>query len=111
MTIAAASYTIGASYDAQGRVDTLTYPSGFAVRHVYTALGYLSEVRNDASNALYWRADAMTADGQLASFTHGNNVQSTHGHDTALGRLIAIQAGAGNAVQDLGYSYDAIPGS
>jgi YD repeat-containing protein len=108
VTIGGSSYTIGALYDNQGRVDKLTYPSGFAVKHVYTSLGYLSEVRDYAGNAMYWRADAMTADGQLAAFTHGNNVQTTRTFDAALGRLTWIQAGGGNLVQNQFYSYDTI---
>lgn len=101
-------YTAAVSYDANGRVQTRTYPSGLVVQYAYTALGYLRELRDATSNALYWRADALDAEGHLLLQTAGNGVQTAHSHSPANGRIAAIQAGAGNSVQNLAYQYDAL---
>ncbi len=108
-TIFSESYTQRSSYDAYGRVSEITYPTGFAVRNVYNERGYLSEVRNAASNGLYWQANSTTADGQLERETLGNNVVSLRVYD-ALGRMEGVSAGVGSSssVQYNTYAYDAL---
>jgi RHS repeat-associated protein len=101
-------YTDSVSYDANGRVATRTWPTGFTVKYVYTALGYLKEVRNAATDALYWRADTMDAQGHLLQQTWGNNIVTQQVFDAATGRISNIYAGAGNGVQNLSYSYDSL---
>lgn len=102
------AYNDSVTYDALGRLDTRTWPTGFAVKHVYTALGYLKEVRNNATNALYWQANTFDAEGHLLTQTHGNNVITQRTYDPASGRLSGILAGAGNGVQNLAYTYDTL---
>jgi RHS repeat-associated protein len=107
-----ASYSTSASYDSNGRIATQTYPTGVAptaltVKYVYTALGYLKEVRDNTSNALYWSANTLDAEGHLLAQTYGNNVQTQQTYNPANGRVTNIIAGAGSAVQNLSYSsYD-----
>jgi len=98
-------YTATVSYDPQGRIATQSYPSGLTIKHLYTALGYLKEIRNHANNALYWRADTLDAEGHLRQQTYGNTIVTQQTWNT-LGRLTGIVAGAGNGVQNLGYQYD-----
>ena len=43
-TIAMQSFTTGVTYDLAGRVETQTCPSGFVVRHQYTASGALERL-------------------------------------------------------------------
>ena len=100
------NYTTRNTYDIHGRVATQTYPTGLAVKYIYTAFGYLKEVRDNASNALYWQANSMDAEGHLLQQTYGNNVVTQHVFDPATGRVKNIYAGAGNAVQNLSFSYD-----
>ena len=102
------AYDSTVSFDANGRVSTQTYPTGFSVKHVYTALGYLAEVRNNTTNALYWKADTVDAEGRLTQQTYGNAITTTKIYNAASGRLTEILAGAGNAVQNLSYQYDRI---
>src|ERR1700743_486353 len=46
------SYNYGYSYDAAtGQVATVSYPSGFVAEYDYTALGYLSQVKDHISGA------------------------------------------------------------
>jgi RHS repeat-associated protein len=94
------------TYDANGRLATLQYPSGFKVNYTYTQLGYLSEVRNTATNALYWKANRMDAEGHLLEQAYGNGVVTQQDFDPLTGRIKAIRAGANASVQNLAYTYD-----
>ncbi len=112
LTIDGTNYTMAAAYDAYGRVQTLTYPSGFAAKYVYNATGYQSELRDNATNLLFWRADARDAEMHLVQQTFGNGVQATHGFSAQTGRLLSVQAtasgGTAGSVQNLGFQYDAL---
>jgi RHS repeat-associated protein len=105
-----ATYTTSVGYDTLGRIETINYPSGtFGVKHVYTSLGYLQEVqKNGTPSTFYWRAETMNAERQLSTFRHGNNVVTTRTYEASTGRLTAIQAGTGNAVQNMSFTYDAV---
>jgi len=103
------TYTTSTSYDSDGRVDTITYPSGFAVQQTYTSLGYLQSVRNAATTSLvYWTAGAMNAEQQLTQFSQGNGITTTQGFNPATGRIESIQAGTSNSVQNSSYAWDTI---
>lgn len=101
-------YAASVTYDANGRIATQTYPTGLVVKYVYTALGYLKEVRDNASNALYWRADTLDAEGHLQQQSYGNGVVTQQTWNASNGRLTGILAGAGNVIQNLGYQYDSV---
>jgi RHS repeat-associated protein len=101
-------YSAAVTYDANGRVQTQTYPTGLVVKYVFTTLGYLKEVRDNASNALYWQANSLDAEGHLLQQTYGNSIQTTQSYNPANGRISAIQSGTGNNVQNLSYQYDAL---
>lgn len=68
------------TYNTAGRVATLKYPGpdNFTVRNGYQ-YGYLSEVRNDSTGALFWQANSLNAAGQLTGQTQGN---TTPGNNT-----------------------------
>jgi len=100
------SYTAGASYDANGRVDVQTYPSGMQVRNGYTTLGYLRQVSNVASGTVYWLANAVDAQGRVTQHTLGNGLAGASVFEAASGRLKNSYAGPGNAVQNVAYAYD-----
>ena len=99
-------YGATTSYDTNGRVLNQSYPTGLTLKYVYTALGYLKEVRNNSSNVLYWQANAMDAEGHLTQQTYGNNVVTQQVFDRATGRTQSITAGTNNAVQNLSFTYD-----
>lgn len=107
-TVIDTSYTTSATFDANGRVATHTYPSGLVVKYVYTPLGYLKEVRNNATNALFWQANSQDAEGNLLQQTYGNGVVTQQVFEASTGRLKNIYAGAGNGVQNFTYGYDPI---
>jgi len=99
-------YVESVTYDGNGRVSTRTYPSGLVVGYVYTALSYLQQVTNNATNAPYWQATSLDAEGHLLSQTYGNGAVTQQTFNVTNGRLTAIVAGSGNAVQNLSYRYD-----
>jgi RHS repeat-associated protein len=99
-------YNQSVAFDANGRLATSTYPSGLVLNYIYTPLGYLKEVRNSATSALYWRADSLDAAGSLLQQTYGNNVVTQQVFDASTGRLRNIHAGTGNGVQNLSFNYD-----
>ncbi|HET7831443.1 MAG TPA: RHS repeat-associated core domain-containing protein [Gallionella sp.] len=102
-------YVTSTTYDANGRVDTQTYPTGFAVKNIYNADGYLYRVVNAATQTtVYWTANTMDEAGRLTQQTYGNNVVTTQVYDPASGRLTNQYAGGGNAVQNMQYGYDGL---
>ena len=44
---------------------TLTYPSGLVVQYVYTALGYLAQLKDNATGATLWTAESRDAEMHL----------------------------------------------
>ncbi|MGH8503532.1 MAG: hypothetical protein ACREVE_13875 [Gammaproteobacteria bacterium] len=114
-TIGNAVYTSSVSYDSKSRLDTTTYPTGFAVRNVYDGQGFLKRVEkaNDAS-LVYWRLEdvngdgkAVNADGQIINETRDANITVERTYNAASGRLDRLITGGG-AVQDLAYDFDPI---
>lgn len=102
--------TSSVTYDAVGRAAQQTYPSGVSVKQVYNAWGYLAEVRNAGTNALYWRADQMDAEGHVLKETYGNGVvtERTYAADTGrIQNILGTNAG-GEQIQAHAYVYDTI---
>ena len=108
LTIDTAAYSFTTSYDAAGRVDQMSYPSGLTVAYGYNALGYQTTLANVATSQVYWTANARDAELRLTEQTAGNGVTTNQFFDPLMGRLTAIQSGAGAAVQKFDYGYDAI---
>lgn len=102
-------YAQSVTYDVHGRTATQTWwPTNVSVRYIYTALGYLKEVRNNQSNDLYWQANSRDAEGRLVTQTYGNNVMTQQVFDPGSGQLKNVYAGAGNGVLALTYQYDSL---
>lgn len=98
--------TVSATYDANSRVSTITYPSGFAVTNVYTPLGYQYQLTDGSTN--YWTANVRDAEMHLISQTAGNSVSTTQTFDPQTGFVTAISAGVGGAVQNQSFVFDKI---
>lgn len=104
------AYNVTTSYDTSGRVDTVTYPTGFAVKNIYNAYGYLWQVQraDPGGSTVFWQANAKSASGQVTSELLGNNLTQTRTPDV-LDRLSSIVAsGTGGTVHSFSYTYDAI---
>lgn len=109
-----AGYTVTTTYVASGadagKVDTVTYPTGFSVKNVYNSYGYLWKVQrtNNADTTVYWQANSQNAAGSVTSELLGNGLTTTRTYD-ALFRMTAIaSSNAGGAVHNHAYSFDAI---
>lgn len=102
------TYTDGATYDANGRVATRTYPGGVVLQYNFTPLGYLQSITRVSSGVVLWKANVRDAEGHLLQQTYGNGLATTQTFDPTNGRVKAITAGAGNAVQNASYQYDAL---
>jgi hypothetical protein len=84
-------------------IETITYPTGFAIKNVYNPYGYLAEVRKAVGNALIWRCDEQNSMGQTTLSTYGNSLTTTKAYNP-LGMLTGIYTGSG--VQNLSYAWD-----
>jgi RHS repeat-associated protein len=103
-------YTVGATYDAQGRQSTATYPSGFSVTYAYNSLGYIQQLKNTVTGQAYWTANVRDAELHLTQQTAGNGVVTNRSFNAQTGRLASITAGlgSGSAVENMSYSYDTL---
>jgi RHS repeat-associated protein len=109
-TIGTTTYTIGGTYDANGRLSSVTYPSGFAVNYLYTSLGYAQQLTNSTTGQVYWTANARDAELHLLQDTAGNGVVSNRTFSATTGRMGSITAGlnGSSAVQNMSYTYAAL---
>jgi RHS repeat-associated protein len=108
-TILGVSYRTQFEYDRLGRIKTMTYPSGFKIANIYNSLGFLSEVRNDSTNQLYWRLDEMDAQGHTLRQTAGNNVSTVKQYETETDYLQTIVSTKDTStIQNLGYQFNAL---
>ncbi|MDJ0947184.1 MAG: FG-GAP-like repeat-containing protein, partial [Kiloniellales bacterium] len=108
-TIDGVDYSQAMTYDGAGRPETLTYPSGFAVRNSYNARGYLLSVSEEGGATVFWEADTVNAEGQVTQETFGNGVVTSNAFDPRTGLIDAISTDlAGAVIQDLAYSFDKI---
>src|SRR5262249_3453310 len=61
-TISSTTYTFGAAYDANGRMSSVAYPSGFSPSYVYNSLGYVQQLKDSSTGQAYWTANARDAE-------------------------------------------------
>jgi RHS repeat-associated protein len=92
------------AYDSYNRIDTLTYPSGFAVKYIYKN-GYLEEIKRADNGASIWKVTGMNPGGQVATSVAGNNLTTTRTYNNR-GALLTIVTGSGGTVQNLDYTYN-----
>ena len=103
------SFRIENSYDSKGRLGALKYPGDFSVRYVYNKQNYLTEVRDNVSGSLFWKADQVNARNQLERSSFGNGVSSRFTYDPTTFWLTNIRTNRTQTnIQDLSYSYNEI---
>ncbi|MBV9990521.1 MAG: VCBS repeat-containing protein [Alphaproteobacteria bacterium] len=97
------------SYDTNGRLYTVAYPSGFTAKYVYNSYGYLSQIQDNSTSSTVWQANAADAEMHYTQQTAGNGVVTTAGYDADTGRVLNICASttSGACAGDVAnYSYD-----
>ena len=98
----ATSYT----YDRASRTASVTYPSGFTVRHRYNSSGHPT-VQTDASGRELYRTCGTTPMGQTERFTLGTVLTNTLEYDPDRHLVTRIKTKKGTAtLLNLLYSYD-----
>ncbi|HSN98080.1 MAG TPA: RHS repeat-associated core domain-containing protein, partial [Candidatus Nanopelagicales bacterium] len=106
------SFTTGLSYDAHGRVETISYPAAvsgaFAVRREYDDHGHLIGVRDAVTNDPYWQVTAADFVGRITGESFGGGVTTTtRTYDGSRNRVTGIFTTSGATdVQELSYTYD-----
>ena len=107
------SFVTTTTFDANGRVDKLQYPSGYMVEHRYTgwsgALDRVAEWTGSAVGRVHWLATARYLDGQIGTSTvAGTNLARNY---DGFGRVSAIAAGVGGnpiSLLNASYAFDAL---
>ena len=114
-SIAGQAYTVTTNYDPNfGRLDTITYPSGFKVRQVYDSYGHLFQVvrvQSSGAQSLLWQTDAADENSRVIQETFSNGVIGRRVYDPVTNDLMAILAGNGGNdrnIQNHTYTFDAI---
>lgn len=104
-------YSYNIAYTPDGRIDTITYPSGFVAKYVYTALGYLSQIKDGATGPVIWAANTRDAELHLTQTTAANGVLTTRLFFPNTGLLHQVQAGTAADPTKIGtwtYDYDTV---
>jgi len=101
-----ASYATTYGY-SNGKISSLTYPSGFAINYLYNTNGYLNEVKRSDNNTTIWQAEQINALGQIELQMNGNNLRTTKTYDTNH-FLTSVVTGT---VQNLEYGFDPATGN
>ena len=106
-TIDTSSYTTIVTSDAMGRARSTKYPDNEIVNQTYNAQGLPQTLINaDALPFTYIAGANYNAASQMTTLTFGNNVVTTYGYNSQNLRLLTLQTGAGNSIQNLSYGYD-----
>lgn len=98
------------TYDTQGRIDELTYPSGFKIKQRYnTFTGQLERVTNIANSYTYWEAQSENARGQLTAYQQGGILNTSMDFNAATGYLQEIKTVHGSSLKHhQSFQFDAI---
>jgi RHS repeat-associated protein len=108
LTVEGRVYYVINAYDAVGRLDRVTYPTGFQVRQQYNAFGYLTNVRNAATGTSYWQGVARDAAGRYLTEQFGNGLRTQNAFSSQTLQLESVRTGPNGTatVQNLRFGWD-----
>ncbi len=92
LSIKGKPYSYNRTYNSDGRLATLSYPSGLVVQYVYTTLGYLYQLKDNATGAVLWTAKSRDAEMHLTEAQAGNGVDTIQVFDPQTGLIEQIRA-------------------
>src|SRR5262249_17490017 len=110
-------YTYTVAYNSDGRIATVTYPSGLVVKYLYNTYGYLCRLADNTGSptctaaggsTVFWTANARDAELHLTQSTAGNNVTTTQVFDPNTGLVQQIRAGVSDSIANFSYTFDSI---
>ena len=101
------------TYNSDGRLDTLTYPSGLVAKYVYDSYGYLTQIQDQATSVAIWTANKRDAELRLTKSTAGNSVITKQTFDANTGAITSICASmsggtCGGEFENQTYGWDPI---
>jgi RHS repeat-associated protein len=107
------TYQVDYTYNAQGLLDTLTYPVSNAnyrlkVKHDYS-YGVLTATRDAAGSTVFWQLNAVDAFSHPIDEQMGNGLRVISSFDPSTGWMESRQSGSGGStgnVQHLAYEWD-----
>jgi RHS repeat-associated protein len=113
-SIGSASYVFEYSYDGQGRLSQLTYPTNvysqrLAVAYAFDSWGVLTQVSKVASPyTVYYALNTQDGSGAVRKATLGNGIVEQYGYEPETGQLATIKAGLSGsaALQNLELEWD-----
>jgi RHS repeat-associated protein len=101
------TYNVTTSYDSTGRIDIVTYPTGFQVQYVYKPNGYLQMVRNYTTpTTVYWTATSQSASDKVLGETLDSAINTTRTYDVVDRLKTVATTGPSGTVQNDTYFYD-----
>lgn len=109
------TYSIDYTYNGQGTVDTVTYPTSTSSTRVKVKYGYsygilksVTDWTSGSAGTVYWTANTQNPRGQITQETFGNGVVTNRFFDAVSGQLNTIQSGVsgGTGLQNHSYAYD-----
>lgn len=104
-TVDKASFVTETSYNAQGLVETVTYPTGLVIKNGYAANGLLTSVSNAGTGKEYWRLNTLNARGQIEEECYGNGLATSTAYDKKRGLIERIST---PGIQEWQYTFDAV---
>jgi RHS repeat-associated protein len=83
------------AYDAYGRLQTQTFPTGLSIKQLRNSIGAATSVVNAGNETkVYWTRKGTDAAGRLTAYDYGNGVGTKVGYDTlGMGWIGKIEAG------------------
>lgn len=103
-------YTFTATYDINGRLSVVNYPSGSSVQYTYNSRGYANQLSDSYTGNALWTLNSLDAEQHITQETAGNGVVTSKGFSLTTGRLLTVDAAVNgstdNAVQNLSFGYD-----
>jgi RHS repeat-associated protein len=112
--IGSMKFVLSTTFDEYGRLQTVSYPTGFAVKNEYNGDGYLSKVRDAGTGFTFWTAVAYNERGQLVEQLLGNGLTTRRAYDANTGLVQTIKTGTGTGTnvnptaQNLSVQFDSI---
>ena len=106
-TAGTTSYPYATAYNSDGQIDTVSYPSGFVAKYLYTPL-YLSQIKDNGSGAVLETVNTRDAELHLAQQTAGNSIVTTDTFNGYTGQLKNVRSGPGDIVAAFDYTYDPV---